>query len=132
MNSNQNPSDDSHLKPQPFDASLFYATENEGEYLIPKWTLADDNSGLVQKESASWAVLQFCRGTKDTPIKERKAGILQQTVVEALIYDLQEANKKVPSRETSIVITKLEEALLWIQKRSSDRKKRGVQFTQNS
>ena len=36
-------------------------------------------------------------------------------------------NKTFPCRENSIVITKLEEALLWLGKRKADREKRGVE-----
>jgi hypothetical protein len=36
-------------------------------------------------------------------------------------------NKKFPCRENSIAITKLDEALLWLNKRTEDRKKRKVE-----
>lgn len=38
-------------------------------------------------------------------------------------------NRTVPSRETSMVITKLDEALLWSLKRKMDREERGVEGT---
>lgn len=38
-------------------------------------------------------------------------------------------NKAFPCRENSMVITKLDEALLWLQKRKSDREKRSVEGT---
>lgn len=34
---------------------------------------------------------------------------------------------KFPCRENAIVITKLEESLMWLEKRTNDRKKRGVE-----
>ena len=40
-------------------------------------------------------------------------------------------NSLVPSRESSIVITKLEEALMWLEKRQYDREKRNVIGTYN-
>jgi hypothetical protein len=36
-------------------------------------------------------------------------------------------NQRFPCRETSMMITKLDEALLWSLKRKTDRKKRGVE-----
>jgi hypothetical protein len=36
-------------------------------------------------------------------------------------------NGKFPCRENSIAITKLEEALMWLNKRTADRVKRGVE-----
>lgn len=41
-------------------------------------------------------------------------------------------NKKFPCRENSIVITKLDEALLWLGKRTADREVRGVEGTDKS
>lgn len=38
-------------------------------------------------------------------------------------------NKEVPSRETSLAITKLEEALLWLHYRTVDRTQRNVEGT---
>lgn len=38
-------------------------------------------------------------------------------------------NQRVPCRETSMMITKLDEALLWSMKRKMDREKRGVEGT---
>jgi len=40
---------------------------------------------------------------------------------------LRELNKKYPCRENSITITKIEEALMWQQKRTEDRERRGVE-----
>ena len=36
-----------------------------------------------------------------------------------------------PCRETRIAITKLDEALMWLEKRTKDRTKRGVEGTSN-
>lgn len=40
-------------------------------------------------------------------------------------------NKRYPCRENSLVITKLDEALLWLMKRTKDRTKRKVEGTYN-
>ena len=56
-------------------------------------------------------------------------GTTNEEVLEVLINRLQVLTEKLPSRETSIAITKLEEALLWLNKRTSDRLKRGVEGT---
>lgn len=42
---------------------------------------------------------------------------------------IEEFNRSVPCRENSIVITKLDEALLWLGKRKADRVKRTVEGT---
>ena len=58
-------------------------------------------------------------------------GTTNEEVLEVLINRLQVLSAKLPSRETSIAITKLEEALMWLNKRTQDRLKRGVEGTHN-
>lgn len=53
-------------------------------------------------------------------------GTTNEEVLEVLINRLQVLSAKLPSRETSIAITKLEEALMWLNKRTADRVKRNV------
>ncbi|MBC1523743.1 hypothetical protein HB884_05925 [Listeria booriae] len=50
-------------------------------------------------------------------------------VMEVALSRLQELNKQFPCRENSIAITKLEEAIMWQDKRTADRLKRGVEGT---
>lgn len=64
------------------------------------------------------------------PTKELKTvrdGTTNEEVLKVLIDRLQFLNNKFPCRENSIVITKLEESLMWLEKRTKDRKARGVE-----
>lgn len=54
-------------------------------------------------------------------------GTTNEEVLEMLINRMNYLNGKFPSRENSIVITHLETALLWLEKRTRDRVKRGVE-----
>jgi hypothetical protein len=56
-------------------------------------------------------------------------GTTNEELLLVLINRLQFLQKKGPCRENSIVITKLEESLMWLQKRTQDRKARGVEGT---
>jgi len=56
-------------------------------------------------------------------------GTSNEEVLKVLIDRMQYLNSKLASRENSLVITKLEEALLWLQKRTNDRLERGVEGT---
>ena len=56
-------------------------------------------------------------------------GTTNEEVIEVLIDRLQYLNGKFPCRENSIAITKLEEALMWLNKRTEDRLKRNVEGT---
>jgi hypothetical protein len=53
-------------------------------------------------------------------------GTTNEELIEVLINRLQYLNGKFPCRENSIALTKLDEALLWLNKRTSDRIKRNV------
>lgn len=56
-------------------------------------------------------------------------GTTNEAVLEMMIDRLKFQNNKLPNRETSIAITKIEEALMWLEKRINDRKNRGVYNT---
>lgn len=62
------------------------------------------------------------------PIKEVGVnGCDIATIIEAAKIVLASFNFKYPCRENSIAITKLEEALMWLDKRKKDRIERGVE-----
>lgn len=54
-------------------------------------------------------------------------GTTNEEVLAVLIDRLQFLYNKFPSRETAIAITKLEEALMWLEKRTRDRIARNVE-----
>jgi len=56
----------------------------------------------------------------------KREGTLHEHLLSAIIHDLQYKSKLVPSRETDIVITKMQEALQWLRQRQVDRVKRNV------
>lgn len=57
-------------------------------------------------------------------------GTTNEEVLRVLIHRLQGLNNKFPCRENSIIIIKLEESLMWLEKRTNDRKIRGVEGKQ--
>lgn len=56
-------------------------------------------------------------------------GTTNEEVLAVLIDRLNFLQNKHPCRENAIVITKLEESLMWLNKRTADRAKRGVEGT---
>ena len=54
-------------------------------------------------------------------------GTTNEDVLNVLIDRLQYLNKKFPCRENALAITKLEEAGMWLHKRTRDRLARGVE-----
>ena len=66
------------------------------------------------------------------PIKENGVnGCQVTTIIEAAKIILENLNKQFPCRENSMTITKLDEALMWQDKRTKDREKRNVEGTSN-
>ncbi|HWP53594.1 MAG TPA: hypothetical protein VN476_05630 [Pyrinomonadaceae bacterium] len=65
---------------------------------------------------------------QDGPIKEVGVNGCQiDDVVEWAKNKIEGFQKAYPCRENALVITKLDEALLWLYKRKADREKRGVE-----
>lgn len=56
-------------------------------------------------------------------------GTTNEEVLAVLIDRLRFLGNKLPSRENSIAVTKCEEALMWLNKRTAERKARGVEGT---
>lgn len=56
-------------------------------------------------------------------------GTTNEEVLKVLIDRMNSMQMKAPCRENSIVITKLEECLMWLEKRTRDRQARGVEGT---
>ena len=65
---------------------------------------------------------------QEGPVKENGVNGCQiDDVIEAAKTFIETLNGMFPCRENAIVITKLDEALLWLGKRKADREKRGVE-----
>lgn len=59
------------------------------------------------------------------------SGTTNEEVLAMLIDRLNHLQAKASCRENALAITKLEEALMWLNKRTADRKARGVEGTPN-
>ncbi len=99
--------------------------EPKATYKIPTFKVT--NEGMVDGDGF---LLKFCKGNKEDENVFRQEGLFTETVIAAAKKYLEENNVgELATRETSMVITKLDEALLWIGKRAADRAARGVQGT---
>ncbi len=81
-----------------------------------------------EKVAAAGQVLQFIQ-KEGEPLKTVKDGTTNEEVLAMLVDRLQFLNKKLPSLDTQIAISRCEDALLWLKKRTQDRKARGVEGT---
>jgi hypothetical protein len=83
-----------------------------------------------EDRSKSGQVLQFIEKAPIGDSGELKTvndGTTNEELLDVLIDRLNYLNGKFPCRENSIAITHLDTALLWLNKRTSDRNKRGVE-----
>lgn len=94
-------------------------------YNVPTYKVT--NEGMVDGEGAT---ITFCKGNREDESIFRQEGVFTETLIMVAKTYLESVNKgEMSSRETSMAITKLDEALMWIDKRAADRILRGVQGT---
>lgn len=67
---------------------------------------------------------------ESTELVTVRNGTTNEELLEVLIDRMNYLQSKFPCRENALVITKLEESLLWLNKRTSDRFKRNVEGKQ--
>lgn len=65
----------------------------------------------------------------DGVFKTVNDGTTNEEVLAVLIDRCKGLGEKLPSRENSLAVTKLEEALMWLNKRTENRVKQGVENT---
>lgn len=69
---------------------------------------------------------------QDGPVKKKGVnGCQVDHIIETAKLMLEGLHKKVAAKETACAITKLEEAIMWLEKRTKDRIARGVEGTNN-
>lgn len=94
-------------------------------YRVPTFKITDE--GIVDGMGIT---VVFCKGNKQDDQVLRQEGVFTETLIQVAKQYLEDVNiGEMASRETSTAITKLDEALMWINKRAEDRKLRGVQAT---
>lgn len=94
-------------------------------YRVPVYEVVD-GEGIKQIPGESMPI-EFVRGSKlKGEDVEKREGTLHEHLLSMMIHDLKYKNSLVPSREGALVITKLEEAYLWLLKRQIGRQKFGT------
>lgn len=78
-------------------------------------------------------VIQFIEKVQVAPglpnLRTVNDGTTNEDVMRVLINRLEYLQKKFPCRENAVALTFLETSLLWLEKRTTDRKARGVEGT---
>ncbi len=106
----------------------FDIIEEGTEYQLPVYKVVDGKG--IEEVPNQFQTLKFVRGSKlGEEEVEKRRGTLHEHLLSVMIHDLKFKSQLVPSRETSIVIRNLEEALMWLRQRQIDRLKREVEGT---
>lgn len=105
------------------------------KYLVPIYTVVDgkgielvDNT-IAEGQDESGLLIDMLRGSKieGENTLPKIDGILPEQLIAVCIDHLKAVNVgDLANRETSVAITKLEEAGLWLMKREADRKRNNV------
>lgn len=89
---------------------------------------------LAAFEPGEGQTLQFIHKVpthpNSTELETKSNGTTNEEVLAVLIDRMHYLQGKFPCRENAIVITKLEESLMWLNKRTADRKARNVEGKQ--
>ena len=65
---------------------------------------------------------------QDGPVKENGVnGCQVDTIIAAALHIVAGLNESFPCHENAMTVSKLDEALMWLRKRKTDREKRGVE-----
>ncbi len=84
-----------------------------------------------ENKSLAGQVIQFIEKNPDptdsTKLITFSDGTTNEEVIAMLIDRLKGLGEKFPCRQNSIAVTKLEEALMWLEHRTAERKARGVE-----
>lgn len=94
-------------------------------YHLPTYKV--ESEGIVDGEGLQ---LLFCKGNKEDSSVLRQEGVFTESLLQTAKQYLETVNiGEMATRETSMAITKIDEALMWLNKRAEDRKLREVQGT---
>ena len=89
--------------------------------------------GNFEKKDAPGQILQFIEKVRlhelSPELRTVNDGTTNEEVLAVLIDRMQSLNATLASRETALAITKCQEALMWLEKRTADRLKRSVEGT---
>lgn len=113
----------------------FITVEPGTTYRLPKYQITDnglEEAILVESMedsiniSKNFLDISFVRGDKNNRDVPRVDGIVHEQLLAMMISDLQYKNTLVPSKETACAITKLQEALMWLEERTKQREINGT------
>lgn len=122
-------SKDGHQKDDKVAFALGKVTGDAVELIIDKEGNTTSEVSIPKECAITDGKTYLIPFVEETTETEPQEGIVIESLLDMLIEDLRFKSKEVPSRETSIAITKLEEAALWLNARTNNRIKNGTHGT---
>ena len=103
-------------------------TDDNGVYVNAINDTNDADSGSGHHYQIGWGNDDIHINFQKGAVKENGVnGVTTESLLATSLHRTQQLNKRFPCRENAIAITKMEEALLWLNKRTTDRQERGVE-----
>lgn len=96
---------------------------------MSKIDVAGDDTGHHYEFSHNGQVLGWLHFQEGTIPEAGVNGVTNEAVIEALIDRMGKLQKTLPCRENALAITKLDESLMWLERRTQNRKDQGVEGT---
>jgi hypothetical protein len=104
------------------------ANQEKGQGLVSGAVTLEKNVYELKDFNAGVPSQQICF-YRLNPDGTSENGTTLEEMLNVSIERLNQLNRRFPCRENSVAITKMEEALMWLDKRTKDRKLRGVEGT---
>lgn len=115
----------SPAKPQISNPQQVEVITEKSTYAVNTYVVTND--GMA---NGAGALIKFCKGNREDESVPRQEGFFTETLIAVSKKYLEDNNVgELASREGSMAITNLDQALMWIEKRAKDRAARGVQGT---
>lgn len=93
--------------------------------ILPQYILGEETM-----EDADGTSILFCKGTKETPIDRRQAGVFTESLLQASLEYLQNVNTgSLQNLNTTEAIQHIKAALGCLDRRHQKRQENGTQFT---
>lgn len=101
------------------------------QVIIPghRYALPDFDQSSIPRHQSLQFIQKEPTSEGSTEMKTINNGTTNEEVLAVLIDRLQFLNAKFPCRENAVALTHIETALLWLNKRTAERKARGVEGT---
>lgn len=114
------------------DGKYYLQLEGNQPIDINPAALINEDSELLDLEAELMPEVAYLGAIQETEEVPAQDGVTTRALLQMLIHATKVKHQELPSRQSAIAITKLEEAYFWLTHRMDERKARGVLNTQQA